>query len=411
VSCLRFIVSRACSSLADQTLAFAVPLIVYTSTRNVSLAGLALFIEWLPRIISLPIAGGIVDRVGGYRVYGVADGVRAAACCIAVGFALAFPHAVFPIVGALVAVTALFYAQAFIALEATVPLIASSEEMPRAQALVQSVDQGAAIMGPACAASAVLFLPPIFLPLGASALFAFSAMLVWSLRGALREAHESIERPPRRDVRSEVFAGAAVLRAHPFLLSLVSLSFAVNLIIGISLAVGAALTVGRFGLSNAHYGIVQGSVGVFSLLSFAIVPKLTARYSLFRIGMGAYALIVLGALTMGTAGSFPLFVLGFALAYGSCGLFNVYIRTERVRCIPREHLGRAIGVIVLLNQASLPLSGLLVAAAASHMNVQRLFLLAALIAMAIQALLFTSLRYRSKITQASGAPTALAAVS
>lgn len=391
-----FTVSRACSSTADQLLVFSVPLIVYTSTRNVSLSGLALFLEWLPRIISLPIAGSVADRLGGWRVYGFADGVRAAVCLCATSAALRFPHDVFLIVGVLVAITAFFYAQAFIALEATLALVAGPEEMPQAQALVQGIDQAAMIGAPALAALALVRIPPIVLPLAASVLFAISAVLVWSLRSPLGKAHASVERRETRNVRADILVGVGVIRARPFLLTLTALSIMVNFVVGIGLAAGAFLTVGRFGLSNSYYGILQAAVGVTALLSFAAVPRLRKRYSVFSIGMAAYVCVVLGAVVMGSANVFPFFVCGFALAYGSCGLFNVYIRTERIQWIPREHTGKTIGVIVLLNQISLPISGLLVAVSAPHWDVQHLFLIAAVGAFGLYALLFAGLRRTSK---------------
>ncbi|MFC7484821.1 hypothetical protein ACFQX7_38990 [Luedemannella flava] len=49
------------------------------------------------------------------------------------------------------------------------------------------------------------------------------------------------------------------------------------------------------------------------------------------------------------------------LLIGTVGVLNVFIRAERIKRIPREHLGKTIGLIVLLNQASLPVSGLVVA--------------------------------------------------
>ncbi|MGL4505652.1 MAG: MFS transporter, partial [Aeromonas sobria] len=77
-----FLGSRMLSGLGDQILQFAVPLLVYRSTGSIALSGLAFFIEWLPRLISLPLAGVFADRVGGRRVYILADGLRAAACVV-----------------------------------------------------------------------------------------------------------------------------------------------------------------------------------------------------------------------------------------------------------------------------------------------------------------------------------------
>ncbi|HEV3156064.1 MAG TPA: MFS transporter [Candidatus Baltobacteraceae bacterium] len=393
---VRFLVSRLCSSISDQLLLFAIPLIIYRSTRSIALSGLALFIEWLPRLVSLPIAGYLADRLGGWRVYGSADGFRASACILVLILALAYPLRIFPLMAILSAFCAFFYAQAFISLEATVPLLVSSEKMPRTQSLLQGIDQTSAIGGSTLAALLVLILPPIDLIGIAGASFAVSAALVFSLRRPLERAFLRVERGNPRHPLADLRFAFDVLRTHPYLFSLVALSMLVNFIIGLALASGAALTVGRFALPNSAYGILQGSIGVLSIVSFLAVPFLTRRFGVFAMGIGAYCGIAVGAVLMGSATSFPVFVAGFALSAGLCGLFNVYIRSERVRWIPGEHLGKTIGLIVLLNQSSLPLAGLVVSLTARHLGVQYLFLIAAPTALIACLALLPTLRQSSK---------------
>ena len=69
----RLFVARFLAALADQIMLFAVPVIVYSQTKSVALSGLAFFIEWLPRVISLPLAGSLSDRLGSRRIYLGAD--------------------------------------------------------------------------------------------------------------------------------------------------------------------------------------------------------------------------------------------------------------------------------------------------------------------------------------------------
>jgi hypothetical protein len=128
------------------------------------------------------------------------------------------------------------------------------------------------------------------------------------------------------------------------------------------------------------------------------VPALVQKIGVFRMGLGAYAGIMLGGVVMGTARSFPAFVAGFALASGLCGLFNVYIRGERARIIPAEHLGKTIGLIVLLNQCSVPLSGLLVAVTARRLDPQHLFLFASAAALGVLIVYFVLLAASARIS-------------
>ena len=80
------------------------------------------------------------------------------------------------------------------------------------------------------------------------------------------------------------------------------------------------------------------------------------------------------------APAFPVYVLGYGLCIGLCGLFNVFIRLERLHWIYRKERGRVISLIVLLNQSTMPIAGLLVAVTGGHLPVQTLFLAVAVMA-------------------------------
>jgi MFS family permease len=155
---MQFLLSRFCSALGDQFLLFAVPLIIYKSTQNISLVGLSFFIEWAPRVISLPLAGTLSDRWGAKRVYLLADFVRMTACLF--GFLLMnlFPGNIFVITSIVMGICAFFYAQAFIALEATVPKLIDQSDLHKAQSILQGIDQTSSILGPALAAISVLYI-------------------------------------------------------------------------------------------------------------------------------------------------------------------------------------------------------------------------------------------------------------
>ena len=382
-SVLRFVLSRVAASLGDQVLVFAVPLIVYRSTGSVQMSGLALFLEWVPRIVSLPIAGNAADRLGAWRVYLYADGLRALACVVALIVTHAVPQQIFPIVVALVATTAFFFSQGTISTEVSVARLVSVANLPRAQSVLQTIDQASMICGPALAAIAVIWLRPLYLLVGIAMCFSLSALVIVTLRPELDTSHASDERTRKAAMAGDVWSSARLLFTTPALRMVTAQSMMVNLIVGIALATGAATTVGRFGLPNSYYGILQVAIGAFALATFALIPALTRRYSVFTLGFASYGLIVIGGLLMAAGSTFVTFVIGFGLASGLCGLFNVYIRTERVQWIAREQLGTVIGVIVFFNQLSVPAAGLLVAIAPDHASIQEVLLIAVIVATAL----------------------------
>jgi len=122
---VRFFIARFSATLGDQVLLFAVPLIIYSETKSIRLAGLAFFIEWTPRVLSLPIAGTLSDRFGSKIVYLMADCIRAVVALSAF-FLLLTGFNLFVVLSIMMAISAFFYAQSFIAMESMVALFPKS---------------------------------------------------------------------------------------------------------------------------------------------------------------------------------------------------------------------------------------------------------------------------------------------
>ena len=58
-------------------------------------------------------------------------------------------------------------------------------------------------------------------------------------------------------------------------------------------------------------------------------------------------------------------MVGFAIVLGFDGMFNIYIRTVRQKIIPAKDYGKTTGVIILFNNLTQPLAGVLVGLTAS----------------------------------------------
>lgn len=389
-----FLGLRAFSTLGDQLLQFAVPLIVYKATGSVAMAGLAFLVEWLPRLMSLPLAGLLADRFGGRRLYMVADCLRAAACLLTV-VALAYrPGQTFALTAVLMGLCAFLYAQAFIALESTVPQLVPEKDLAKAQSLLQMINDGSGVLGPALGGALLIWIEPVELLWVSGAAFAVSAggLVVLSGLGMRLPGRTAT---PLRGVLRDLRAGVQALAGKPVLLSLVGLAMVVNLMVGFALATGAALTIGYFHEGNAAFAALQTSVGALSVAAFVLMPWLLGRVSVYRIGAGSFVVIILGGTLIGLAPSYPTYVLGYGLCIGLCGLFNVFIRVERLHWIAAEERGRAISLIVLLNQCTLPLAGLLVALTAEWLPVHALFLTVTVLGGVAYVLVFRPLRARA----------------
>ncbi|GGQ69978.1 MFS transporter [Couchioplanes azureus] len=359
---VRFVLGRGLAALADQFLLFAIPLLVYRTTGSAAAGGLVFLIEWLPRVLFLPVAGVLADRVGGYRLYVIADSVRALLAVVAFVLVQTWPGATVVTLSVLAATMSLASAQAYIAMETTLPRFVPPDQMVRAQSTLQGTEQASTVLGPALAALLSVVLGTDGLLLAIGALFLLTAVNVATLRTRLQT--ENTEGTPTnlRSVVAGVTEGLATLRKLTAIQGLVGLTMTVNLMVGVGMATSAAITGGTFGKSDRWFATLAVAEGVLSLLLFLVVPALSRRLSPVVAILGTYVTICVGGLVVSQAPDFTWFAVGYTLLVGTVGVLNVFIRTERVRLVPREHLGKTIGFIVLLNQVSLPVAGFLVAA-------------------------------------------------
>jgi MFS family permease len=362
---VRFVAGRGLAATGDQFLLFAVPLLVYRTTGSASTAGLVFLFEWLPRVLFLPVAGVLADRVEGYRLYLAADAVRTMLALTAFVLLQLWPSGVVVTLSVLSAAMSLASAQAYVAMESTLPRFVSQDGMVRAQSVLQGTEQVSMVVGPALAALFSVFLPTQCLLLLTAAVFGTTGANVFFLRRHLRREAEGEMTTSLRDVATGIAQGAAVLRKLPAIVGLIGLTMMANLMIGVGMATSAAITTGTFGKPDQWFGALSTSTGILSVLTFFVIPRWSGRLSPFASIMSTFVLICLGGLGVGRASSFAAFVAGYVLLLGPVGVLNVFIRAERIRRIPREHLGKTIGLIMLLHQLSLPLAGYLVAAFAS----------------------------------------------
>ncbi len=375
-----FLFCRFISSLGDQFLLFAVPLIVYQFTHNIAMSGLAFFLEWLPRIISLPVAGALSDKYGGRRIYLVADFFRALFCIISFLIILFYPASTFWIIALMMGACAFFYAQSFIALEATIPAMIELSDMHKAQSLVQAIEQSTFILGPLFASLLIIFFPARDIIFMAAVVFLMSYLGILQLSEKL---FPKIKRLAKKHIGNDMLDGLKIFLSNKSLICLTILTIAINLIWGLTLSTNAAMVTGYFKSNATVFGLMQSITGVVGICLALLVPIFVRRYSVYALGLLVGSLIIVGGFLAGFSAYLFLYIIGYVLVNGLDGVFNVFIRTERVKYIPKADMGKTIGIIVLLNQLSLPVAGLLVAHFSSGMGIHLLFIVISTITLVV----------------------------
>lgn len=362
-----FIASRFLSALSEQMIIFAVPLIAYRLTHSLAVSGFTYFLEWIPRLISLPFSGIICDKFGGRRLYLVSDLSRVLLCGLLFLVAVhAQPWHVY-FLALLSGAVGFFYEMAFVALESTVPTMVSTEEIPKTQSVLQAVDQMAQLLGPvlAAAVSYVLSIPALFLLIaGLLLISAINVLYALPATGPVIEQKLGV-----KHMVKEFYQGLHLVINVPELRLTTALTILVNIMFGSIFSTSAGYIQEAFRRTETDYGKLNSIAGGFGVLVFLAIPFLLKKVPIERLGVSAFVSICVTILAIATTTQYWIFVAAYALLWAGDGVINVYIRSTRVQYIPPERLGATLGVIVLLNLSGLPLSGLLVSSLQKEIGV------------------------------------------
>ncbi|NWB43501.1 MFS transporter [Pseudomonas sp. E6002] len=369
---LAFFISLFLSRLADQILLFIVPLIVFQTTNSVSWAGLAFFVESLPRYLSFPVCGALCDKYPAVRVLHISQVYRALACVAAVLLYGMFDGIYWIVM--LSALCGVLTTQGIMAREVLLPHIFKRYTYAKTLSYSQIADQTGLVLGPLVAALMLGVWAWHWVVLGVAGLFLLAdlAMRIWQRHTTVNletfEQHNDIWLQPLRVAFGHI-------RDLPELKRIIALAVGVNLIIGVTLATSAAMVIGQYAAGKDTYAGLQaaGALVTIAILFFLARASLPLKV----LGGLSYSMIAVGALITAISPNVWAYAVGFLLLTGFDKMFNVYIRSVRQRVIPARDFGKTVGVLTLLNNLSQPLAGLLIALLAAPLGTQAVILILA----------------------------------
>ena len=368
-----FFTSMFAARLADQFLLFVVPLVVYQTTQSVSLSGLAYAAETLPRVLFYPVCGVLSDRYSPLRLMQLSQIGRAVICVLGlIGFAL------FGGLGWVVGISAicgLLTTQGFMAREVLLPQIFASARFEKIQSVSQSVNQASIVLGPLLAATLFAISNWQTVVVVAAVLFAIAelSMMIW--RHFYQTPISATDENPSWVAPFKT--AFSHLISLPGLKRVIALTASVNLVFGITLATSAAMVTGLHGQSEEHYALLQTVGAAFTIIVLMLVGA--SRLSVGRIGLISFAGVFLGGVLTAISPDYWLYMIGFAVVLGFDGMFNIYIRTVRQKIIPARDYGKTTGVIILFNNMTQPIAGLLVGLTGSLAQTSWLILVLSLV--------------------------------
>ena len=266
--------------------------------------------------------------------------------------------------------------QGLMAREVMLPQIFKSERYETVLAHTQIADQLGMVLGPLLAALALQWMAWPWVVAMTAILFvtADAALALWRRGSTVQFAapqdagHTGWVLPIAASIKSAL----KLVWQLPGLKSLIVLAAGVNLVIGVTLATSAAMVTGLLAQSGQRYALLQTAGAVTTVVILLLIAR--TALSLKTMGALSFISILLGGLITAFSHSMAFYALGFLLITGFDKMFSVFIRSRRQKIIPRGDLGKTTGVIVLLNNLTQPLAGLIVGVCATKLEVSQVIL-------------------------------------
>lgn len=350
-----FFASLFFSRLADQILLFLVPLVIFQMTNSVAWSGAAFFLETLPRFLSFPICGALCDRVSSLKLLRISQLYRALACFSGMIAYVVFGGTIWLILFS--AIGGVLTTQGLMAREVMLPQVFNQYRFEKVASYTQIADQLGTVLGPLLAATLLNWVSWEYVVLFTALLFLIADGMMMAWQKFAKPVFAEPDPTSTYWISPLLTAFDHIIRLKG-LKEIVLLTAAVNLIIGITLATSAAMVTGIHGETETYFAILQAAGAVATIIILFATAYLSTSLNL--LGGTAYLMIFLGGLVSGLASEANIYALGFLLIIGFDKMFNVFIRSMRMRLIPRQDLGKTTGLIVMLNNLSQPLAGLLV---------------------------------------------------
>lgn len=354
------ILGQIISLFGNAILRFSLSLHVLEVTGSAAVFGTILAVSMIPTVLLSPFGGVLADRLPKQKIMTILDFVTAGL--------IVFYDAVYGSAGNLAAVTIfmilLTLIQAFYqpSVQASIPLLASKEQLMAANGIVMQVQALAGLLGPILAG--ILYgiggVKPI---LAASAVcFFLSAVMELFLRipHEKREADGSPVRMALLDIKGAIIY---LIRENTCLFKLLIVVAGINLFLSALFIIGLPYLVKIYlGMSAQAYGFAEAAMGMGSILGGLVsglagkkIPFKHSHY--FLLGTPLLLIPVILILLFQAPGKMIYAVLLFSvmIGMGFAALFTIAAQTFIQKSTPVHMLGKVGAFVSTICVCALPI--------------------------------------------------------
>lgn len=354
------IVGQIISLFGNAILRFSLSLYVLDMTGSAAAFGGILAISIIPTILLAPFGGILADRMSRKYIMLILDFLTAALIFI---FSLFITQNIaivwIGIVMIMLSIIQSFYQPA---VQASIPLLASQDNLMKANGIVVQVNALANLLGPILGSILFTILPFVSLLWIAAGSFFFSAILECIMQiPYTKTTHTgSTLIIIKHDLKEGMHF---ITKQQPILWKLLFVLASLNLILSSFLTVGLPVISNiTLSLPPAYYGVLQASIGIGSIIGSLFLPYFQKRYNIKR----SYIFLILASicilpiaisLSLNTTVyiKYAIILIASVLTMAFAAVFNIYTQTFLQQQTPNHLLGKVSSFVTMIVMCSYPI--------------------------------------------------------
>ncbi len=346
--------------------AVALPLLMLTLTHSPAQAGLLTAMRLLPHLLFNIPAGVLIDRWNRKKVMVCCDTVRWLALST-VPLAFVSGHLTILQLYLVAFIEGTGYVFFSLAQFASLPRVVHPDQLPRAASLSETGDYIAALLGPGSGTLIISLARTIVTGailgyLADSLTYLISALTLYFMRVPFQTDRLPVE---KQALLKEIGAGWHFLWRQNRLRILLFVTMTINFLLGPISLVIIVLASGPLHIDVRTLGLILSLNGAGGIVGGIIAPWIKPHLRFGQVIIGSIATWALAASLLAIAGSPFLLIIGGALIWFMCPLYNVYFVPYHLTLVPDELQGRVNSAFRFWTYGSEPLGttigGLLIA--------------------------------------------------
>ncbi|MCU4752922.1 MFS transporter [Halobacteria archaeon AArc-curdl1] len=328
----RLYAGHAVSRIGDELYFVAAMWLVYALTGSTVFTGLAAFLSRFPQAIGF-LLGPIIDRAPLGRLIVTAEGLQGTVVLL-VPVAAVFGVLNVWVVLAIMPMLGILERCSGPAQNAAIPRVIDETLLVRANSLISTGDRAIGALAQALAGALIAVIGAVALYAVNAATFVASAVLFSLL--AIPSTEKSGSVPSARAYLEDVAEGIDIVRRSVVGHMVVGAALAAGFL-GMAVAVLPAFADGIGGA--ATYGLLMAAMTVGSLIG-ALGASTLENVPFGWVTVGGFAFAATCWLGAALAGSLPVVLVLFGLAFVPVGSYNVLVSASVQTGVPEELLGR-----------------------------------------------------------------------